>query len=106
MDFETGWTERRAQKKGLFLRELRLERGVSQNQLADEAGVNVSQVSRVEAGRDARLSTWLKLFRGLGYELRFEIQETAEDVGGLLADESWRRQERRAAGLLMGKGWR
>ncbi len=106
MDFEPGWDKRWAQENGARLRELRLERRISQNQLADEAGVNVSQVSRVEAGRDGQLSTWLKLYRGLGYDIRLELQELSEESGDLLSEESSRRAERRTAGMLMGKRWR
>jgi transcriptional regulator with XRE-family HTH domain len=106
VDFEPGWARRWVADSGLHLRELRLERGISQKQLADEAGVNVSQISRVEAGRDAQLSSVLKIYRGLGYQVRFELQEISEEAGGLLSEEAWRRQERRADGLLMGKRWR
>lgn len=107
MDFEAGWEGRWIRENGALLRERRVELYVSQRILADAAGLNVSQVSRVEAGRDARLSTWIKLYRGLGYEVvGFEIVEIAEDCGGLLEDEARRREERRDAGLLMGKRWR
>ncbi|MCX5794290.1 MAG: helix-turn-helix transcriptional regulator [Elusimicrobia bacterium] len=44
------------------LKELRLDRGISQRQLADQAGVNASVVHRAERGEDAKLSTWGKLF--------------------------------------------
>src|ERR1041384_3201657 len=106
MDTEPGWPLRWVRANGAELRELRLERRISQQQLADEAGVNVSQVCRVEAGRDAQLTTWLKLYHGLGSRVRFEVQEMSEEAGDLLAEEAWRRQERREAGLLMGKRWR
>ena len=79
---------------------------MSLNQLADAAGVNVSQVSRVEEGRDAQLSTLLKIYDGLGYHVRFQRQEACEEAGDLISEESWRRQERREAGLLSGKRWR
>ncbi|MBI3288449.1 MAG: helix-turn-helix transcriptional regulator [Elusimicrobia bacterium] len=87
------------------LRALRLARGISCNQLADEAGVNVSQVFRAEAGRDVQLSTALKIYAGLGYEVELELQETCEEVEDLLAEEAQRRQDRRLAGMLIGKRW-
>ena len=62
-----------------LLRELRQKRGISQLQLADEAGVDRSLVNRVErGGRDAQISTWAKLFQGLGYRLIFDVEEQAE----------------------------
>jgi DNA-binding XRE family transcriptional regulator len=83
------------------LRELRRERRISQRQLADEAGVNPALVNRVERGRDARLSTWAKLFEGLGY--RFEATELCEEAADLLALERGRRWQRRHDGLCVGK---
>ena len=106
MDLEPGWPLRWARENGARLRELRSERRISQRQLADNAGMNVSQISRVEAGRDVRISTLLKIYAGLGYHLQFEPQEICEEIGELLSAESWRRQERREAGLLLGKRWR
>jgi transcriptional regulator with XRE-family HTH domain len=107
MDFEPGWELRWVEEQGARLRELRIERRISQNQLADEAGVNVSQISRLEAGQDGRSSTMLKIYYGLGYLVRFDILEICDEAGDLLSEESWRRHERRAAGMLMGsKRWR
>jgi transcriptional regulator with XRE-family HTH domain len=85
MEFGPGWTNRWIRGHGERLRELRRERQISRKHLADEARVNVSQINRVEAGRDARLSTFLKIYEGLGYGVEFELREE---------------------GLLMGKRWR
>lgn len=72
-------------------------------QLADEAGVNSSIVSRAESGEDAKLSTWAKLFDGLGYRLDWEVSELCEEASALLSEEDERRRERRQAGLCFGK---
>lgn len=90
-------------RAGRQLRELRLERRISQRQLADEAGVHPSLVARVECGRDARLSTWAKLFEGLGYRLNLEPHELCEEAADLLSEERERREERRLEGLCTGK---
>lgn len=37
-------------KIGKNLRELRLEKGLSQERLADELGIEISQISRIERG--------------------------------------------------------
>lgn len=84
-----------------LLRELRREHRISQRQLADEAGVNPALVNRVERGRDARLSTWVKLFEGLGY--RFEATELCEEAADLLEEERDRRSRRQYDGLCAGK---
>jgi hypothetical protein len=45
----------------------------------------------------------LKICHGLGYRFEYTLQGLAEEAGELLERESWRREERRDAGLLMGK---
>jgi transcriptional regulator with XRE-family HTH domain len=79
-----------------LLKELRLARGISQLQLAAEAGVNVSVAHRAEQGGDAKLSTWGKLFEGLGYRILIDATELAEETADLLAEERDRRLDRRA----------
>ena len=106
MNFEPDWTLGWIREDAARLRDLRKERRISRKQLADEAGVNVSQISRVEAGRDAQISTLLKIYRGLGYLVDLELQEICEEAGDLLTKERRRRDERRHEGLLMGKRWR
>jgi transcriptional regulator with XRE-family HTH domain len=86
-----------------LLRELRAKRGISVRQLPDSAGVRPSMARRAERGGDAKLSTWERLFDGLGYELRWDVQEIAEEVQDLLSEEAERRRERRLEGLCAGK---
>ena len=89
-----------------LLRELREARQVSMRVLADEAKIDVSVVSRAERGRDARLSTWEKLFSGLGYRLDFQVSESSEEGPELPAEEAERRRVRRWLGLCRtGRGW-
>lgn len=82
---------------------LRKERRISRLQLADETELSSSVVYGAECGRDARLSTWERLFRGLGYRLDFEAVELAEETQDLLEEEAGRRWERRNDGLCAGK---
>ncbi|MFI5348194.1 MAG: helix-turn-helix domain-containing protein [Elusimicrobiota bacterium] len=53
---------------GRQLRALRRARRVSQRHLADASGVDQADISRIERGADARLSTWKTLFLTLGYD--------------------------------------
>ena len=106
MDLEPEWELRWVMRNGARLKELRQERRISRNQLADEAGVSVSQVWRVESGRDSQLSTFLKLFAGLGYGVKLELFEICDEAGDLLEEESQRRKDRRLEGMLSGKRWR
>jgi hypothetical protein len=82
------------------LRDLRRERRISKRQLADTAGVNVSVVHRAENGGDAKLSTWIKLFEGLGWYLLLDSTEQSEEASGVLSEENERRRERRLEGLI------
>ncbi|MEK7389218.1 MAG: helix-turn-helix transcriptional regulator [Elusimicrobiota bacterium] len=86
-----------------LLKTLRAERGISQLQLAEHAGVRSSVVHRAERGADAKLSTWGKLFAGLGYRLMIDAAESSEDAGGFLLEEAERRQDRRLGGLRSGQ---
>jgi transcriptional regulator with XRE-family HTH domain len=86
-----------------LLKRLRRARGMSQLHLADEARVNVSVVHRAERGRDSKLSTWDKLFGGLGYRLLIDATELAEESADILTAESERRRQRREDGLCAGK---
>lgn len=83
-----------------LLRKRRHELRISQRQLADSAGVNVSVVNRAECGNDALLSTWEKLFNGLGDRLELASTDFSEDAAGVLSEEAHRRNERRREGLL------
>lgn len=78
-----------------LLKRLRKDRRISQLQLADHAGVNASVVNRAERGQDARLSTWNKLFEGLGYRLSIDAEEHSEEAADLLREESEARRARR-----------
>ena len=57
-------------KVGKRVRSLRLDRGWSQEELADRSGVNRSYMSRVELGKsDVSLSVLHKIARTLGISL-------------------------------------
>lgn len=57
----------------------------------------------VEKGRDARLSTWIKLFEGLGRRVSFASEEGCDERTEFLQDEAEERRERRRQGLCAGK---
>jgi len=51
---------------GTRLSRTRLERNLSQEQLANEAGVAKSTVERIEAGREVKLTSFVRILRALG----------------------------------------
>lgn len=55
------------QRLGENVRRARVERGWTQEELADRTSLAVVQISRIERGRrEVRLSTVIKLIEGLG----------------------------------------
>lgn len=98
--------ENAVERMAALLKRLRSERGISQLQLADFAGVNQSVVNRAERGMDAKLSTWDKLFESLGWRLLLDATESSEDAEGLHREEASERRERRREGLIRSRGWR
>jgi transcriptional regulator with XRE-family HTH domain len=78
---------------------VRRQRGLSQEQLAEAAGVGVATVRRIEDGKDARLGSWLRLLEALGMlagldqVLPEEFRSPRAEVQGL------RRRPRRAGPL-------
>ena len=87
-------------RMAILLKQRRFELRMSQRHLADSAGVSPSVVSRAERGGEALLSTWEKLFNGLGERLEFDSTRDSEDAEGLLVEEGEARRERRYQGLL------
>jgi putative transcriptional regulator len=51
---------------GRRLSRSRLDRNVTQSQLAEEAGVSKTTLERIERGEDVRLSNFLRVLRALG----------------------------------------
>ncbi|WP_052257344.1 helix-turn-helix domain-containing protein [Kaistella jeonii] len=71
-DFENGFEEF---KLGMLIQKARLERGLTQEQLAEKCGTNKSYISKVENNiKDVRLSTLQKIVeKGLGGKLELGI---------------------------------
>ncbi len=50
---------------GSRLARVRKQQGFSQVKLAEEAGIGVATLRRIEAGQDGQLETWLKVMKSL-----------------------------------------
>lgn len=90
---------------GEQLSALRRSRRVSQRHLAEVSGVDQADISRLERGADARLTTWKRLFSALGYDSVLLPLHSCEDTAGLLDHQSMERQERIEAGWGSRRGW-
>jgi transcriptional regulator with XRE-family HTH domain len=82
-----------------MLKSRRRELRISRLQLADQAGVRASVVWRAERGQDSRLTTWAKLFEGLGSPLIINMKDVDEDTEIMSRDEWSYRKERQLRGL-------
>lgn len=62
-------------KLGVMLQELRKEKGLTQEQLAEKCGTTKTYISRIENNAsDIRLSTLMRIIReGLGGSLKFNV---------------------------------
>jgi len=61
---------------GQVLRKLRLDAELTQQELADKAGITQAHVAAIEGGRDVRLSTLKKLFKVLNVEITVTSKRT------------------------------
>lgn len=50
---------------GRRLAQVRKQRGFSQETLAEQAGIGIATLRRIEDGRDAKLGSWLRLLQAL-----------------------------------------
>ncbi|HPE30244.1 MAG TPA: helix-turn-helix transcriptional regulator [Parvularculaceae bacterium] len=50
---------------GERLARIRKQQGLAQTDLAEEAGVGVATLRRIEGGQDSQLESWLKLLKAL-----------------------------------------
>ncbi|ASB50352.1 helix-turn-helix domain-containing protein [Alkalitalea saponilacus] len=71
--FEEGFE---AFKLGVMLQEMRKEKGLTQEQLAEKCGTTKTYISRIENNAsDIRLSTLMRIFReGFGKHLRLSVE--------------------------------
>ena len=66
--------ERTARPRGVVLRELRAQLGLSQVELAECLGVQQSAVSKIERREDMSVSTLIRVIESMGGELEFWVR--------------------------------
>ncbi len=82
---------------GSRLASARLERNLTQSDLAVEAGVSKRTVERAEAGGATQLSNLIRLFRALGLVERFDILLPAPVPSPLAQLKLYGKRRRRAS---------
>ena len=81
---------------GARLARIRKQQGYTQPDLADEAGLGVATLRRIEGGQDSQLESWLKLLKALG--MAHAIDDLLpEDFRSPMAEVRGRTRKRAAA---------
>lgn len=80
---------------GARLAKIRKQRGLSQETLAQEAGLGVATLRRIEDGKDSRLGSWLRLLKALDLVAAIDAL-LPEDLRSPMAEARRRRGRRRS----------
>jgi len=83
---------------GARLRAMRDSLDVSQRLLAEQSGVDQSDISRIERGGDVRWSTLKRLFGALGCECELVVGPADEDAEDFLREKMQKRKDRMERG--------
>ncbi|MBW2737017.1 MAG: helix-turn-helix domain-containing protein [Deltaproteobacteria bacterium] len=90
---------------GARLGRIRKQQGYSQDRLADEAGIGVATLRRIEDGKDAQLSSWLKVLKALGMASSIDgllPESFGSPMAEALQDTTRARKKRSRAGFVWG----
>ncbi len=83
---------------GQRLAHIRKQQGFSQTRLAEEAGLGVATLRRIEAGQDSQLGSWIKLIKSLQLVSSIDglLPETFHSpmAEALASQKRWRRKSR------------
>lgn len=84
---------------GQRLARIRKQQGMSQTQLAQEAGLGVATLRRIEAGRDSQMESWLKIMKCLRMVSSIDalLPETFNSPRAQALSEAKRRRKRTEA---------
>ncbi len=83
---------------GERIRDLRLNRNVSQEELSERSGVSTRTISQIESGGNTSLETLIKLMRALGVLDRLDVMFPDEGPSPIQLLELQGRRRRRATG--------
>ena len=91
---------------GLRLARMRKQQGYSQTRLADEAGVGVATIRRIEAGQDSQLESWVKILKPLNMIASVDAllpENFVSPMAQVMSDRKNRRKSKReSAGIIWG----
>lgn len=88
---------------GKQLKQMRLNRNISQSQLAENSGIDRVTISKIENGRPASLKTWVQLTRAFG---KLDIWAAFEETSLLPLEKAKKKiaaKTKKRASTLKGK---
>jgi len=83
---------------GRRLAHIRKQQGFSQTRLAEEAGIGVATLRRIEAGQDSQMETWIKVMKAIRMTAAvnaFLPENFNSPMAEALSDTKKRKQKRR-----------
>lgn len=89
---------------GRRLAQIRKQQDYTQDQLAEEAGIGIATLRRVEGGQDSQLETWLKILKALGLTYAIDVL-LPENYASPMAEAkaaSGRKRRKPSSGLVWG----
>lgn len=91
---------------GSRLGQVRKQQGFSQARLAQEAGIGVATLRRIEAGKDGQLGSWLKLLKVLGMASSIDslLPENFRSPMAQIKAEKSRAYSKAPSGQVWGEG--
>lgn len=89
---------------GRRLAQIRKQQDYTQDQLAEEAGIGIATLRRVEGGQDSQLETWLKILKALGltYAIDALLPENYASPMAEAKAASGRKRRKPSSGLVWG----
>lgn len=89
---------------GSRLAQIRKQHGLTQDQLAEEAGIGIATLRRIEGGQDSQLETWLKILKALGltYAIDALLPENYASPMAEARAASGRKRRKSTSGVVWG----
>lgn len=90
---------------GVRLARIRKQHGLTQTRLAEEAGIGVATLRRIEAGQDSQIESWLKVLKSLSLTSAVDAllpEHFNSPMAEALAASGKRRKPKGPGGLVWG----
>ena len=90
---------------GRRLARVRKQQGFTQTALAEEAGIGVATLRRIEGGQDSQLESWLKLLKALNMAPAIDAllpEDFSSPMAEVRAASRRKRSKRSSAGVVWG----